>query len=711
MLLLQQVYYATFAASIVAVAYMMIQYRGVVAMSEGTENMSFMAARIRKGAKVFEFEVWQKIAIAALVLAVLICLFVDKCAAIAFLMGGVLTTIVVIVGMSVATYANVRAAAVALDTVDEDDETAGGKTVSATAKASQICGISVQTALLFGLALVGMIWGFDPFAEAESFIKIEGFEFVASIVRVTAYGLGWSIVAMFCRVPGGIFTKAADIGADLIGKVEFHFKEDDHRNPAVLADQVGDNVNDVAGNQADLGESTTATPNTTIITAITMYATGATAILEGAIAYPFIVLIGGLISSIIGLYYASHAKKSKNPAHQINMSMYIAATGALLSSLLASYICFYGNAPVDFKAGWMSPFLSTVFGIVAGVGVGLIAQKFTDMDSWWAKYIAERADKGPAIASSLAQAAGWISCFPEIGLVLLMSYFAEKVTGPYGGAVMALGMLSFVAQAIGADAFGPISDNAGGIAECCELPPKVRQRTDKNDAFGNESAAVGKAFAISSAAAVVKAQLTAYAMTYRSTSLNLLEGDVTLGIFIGVGMMAMFCGLLAKFTLDAATVMADECRRQLLKPTVRSGEELPDAEACIRIATKYALNKMVIPVAIVVIETLAVGFIFGADALGGAIGGSMYIGFPLAIYFSNTGGLSDNVKKRFEAGSVECFGDDTDKYNLAYAAAIIIDTIGDWMKDVVATAIDIFMKIEGVLGLMLAPAFDAYHLL
>ncbi|MBR3169587.1 sodium/proton-translocating pyrophosphatase [Candidatus Saccharibacteria bacterium] len=710
-MLLQQVYYATFAVLIVATIYMVTQYRGVLAMSEGTSAMSFMAARIRKGAKVFEFEVWQKIAIATLVLAALICLFVDKCAAIAFLMGGILTTIVAIVGMSVATYANVRAAAVALYTVDEDDETAGGKTVSATSKASQICGISVQTSLLLGLVLVGMFWGFDPFAKAESFIKIEGFEFIASIVRITAYGLGWSIVAMFCRVPGGIFTKAADIGADLIGKVEFHFKEDDHRNPAVLADQVGDNVNDVLGNQADLGESTTTTPNTTIIMAITMYATGATAILEGAIAYPFIVLTGGLISSIIGLYYASHAKKSKNPAHQINMSMYIAAGGSLIASLLASYICFHGNTPVDFKAGWMSPFLSTLFGIAAGVGVGLIAQKFTDMDSWWAKYIAERADKGPAIASSLAQAAGWISCFPEIGLVLLMSYFAEKVTGPYGGAVMALGMLSFVAQAIGADAFGPISDNAGGIAECCELPPKVRQRTDKNDAFGNESAAVGKAFAISSAAAVVKAQLAAYAMTYRSTSLNLLEGDVTLGIFIGVGMMAMFCGLLAKFTLDAATVMADECRRQLMKPAVRSGEELPDAEACIKIATKYALNKMVIPVAIVVVQTLAIGRIFGADALGGAIGGSMYIGFPLAIYFSNTGGLSDNVKKRFEAGLVTCFSDDADKYDSAYEAAIMIDTIGDWMKDVVAVSIDIFMKIEGVLGLMLAPAFNAYHLL
>ena len=710
-MLLQQVYYATFAALIVAVIYMITQYRGVIAMSEGTESMSFMAARIRKGAKVFELEVWQIITIASFVLAALIWLFIDKSAAIIFLMGAVVTTISVIVGMSIATYANVRAAAVALETIDDDDETAGGKTVSATAKASQICGISVQTALLLGLVLIGMIWGFDPVTKAESYKKIKGFEFIASVVRLTAYGLGWSIVAMFCRVPGGIFTKAADIGADLIGKIEFHFTEDDHRNPAVLADQVGDNVNDVAGNQADLGESTTATPNTTIITAITMYGTGSVAILEGAIAYPFIVLLGGLISSIIGLYYASHAKKSKNPAHQINMSMYIAAAGALIASLLASYICFFDNAPAEFKAGWLSPFLSTIFGIAAGVGVGLIAQRFTDIDSWWAKYIAERADKGPAIAASLAQAAGWISCFPEIGLVLLMSYFAEKVTGHYGSAVMALGMLSFVAQAIGADAFGPISDNAGGIAQCCELPPKVRERTDKNDAFGNESAAVGKAFAISSAAAVVKAQLSAYAMTYRATSLNLLDGDVTLGIFIGVGMMAMFCGLLAKFTLDAATVMADECRKQLKEPEVRSGEKLPDAKACIKIATRYALVRMVIPVAIVITETLAVGFIFGADALGGAIGGSMYIGFPLAIYFSNTGGLADNVKKRFEAGLVTCYDNDADKYDMAYAASIVIDTIGDWMKDVVATAIDIFMKIEGVLGLMLAPAFNAYHLL
>ena len=710
-MLLQHVYYATFAVLTVAIVYMVLQYRGVISMSEGTESMSFMASRIRNGAKVFELEIWQKITIASLILAGFIGLFVDKAATIAFLIGAVLTTVVVIVGMSIATYAGVRAAAVALETIDEDDETAGGKTVSATVKASQICGISVEAALLLGLVIIGLAWGFDPVAKAESFIKIEGFEFIASVVRLTAYGLGWSIVAMFCRVPGGIFTKAADIGADLIGKVEFHFKEDDHRNPAVLADQTGDNVNDVAGNQADLGESTTATPNTTIITAITMYGTGSIAVLEGAIAYPYIVLLGGLLSSIIGLYYASHAKKSKNPAHQINMSMYIAAIGALISSLIASYICFYGNTPAEFKAGWISPFLSTVFGIVAGIGVGLIAQRFTDMDSWWAKYIAERADKGPAIAASLAQAAGWISCLPEVALVLLMSYFAEKVTGPYGTAVMALGLLSFVAQAIGADAFGPISDNAGGIATCCELPPKVRERTDKNDAFGNESAAVGKAFAIGSAAAVVKAQLAAYAMTYGATSLNILNGDVTLGIFIGVGMMAMFCGLLAKFTLDAATVMAEECRKQLLKPEVQSGEQLPDAEACIKIATKYALNKMLIPVAAVIIETLTIGFVFGADALGGAIGGSMYIGFPLAVYFSNTGGLADNVKKRFESGLVTCYNDDIDKYNLAYAASIIIDTIGDWMKDVVATAIDIFMKIEGVLGLMLAPAFNAYHLL
>lgn len=707
-MLLQQVYYATFAALIVATIYMVTQYRGVLAMSEGTPDMSFMASRIRKCTRVFEFEIGQKIVMAMIALAALICIFVDKIATIIFLMGGAFTIVAVAVGMSIATYANVRATAVALDTMDEDDETAGGKTVSVTAKASQICGISVSVASLLGLTLTAMIWGVDPFVKASPAINLD-LNLVASVVRVTAYGLGWSVVAMFCRVPGGIFTKAADIGADLIGKIEYHFKEDDHRNPAVLADQTGDNVNDVAGNQADLGESFVATPNTTIITSITMYGVGGEAAFTMAVAYPFIVSVGGLISSIIGLYYTSHAKKSKDPANQVNMSMYIAAFGSLLTSFLASYFLFRDCAPAEFKYGWISPFISTLFGVVAGVGVGLIAQRFTDLNSWWAKYVSERADKGPAIAASLVQAAGWISCLPEVGLVFLMAYFAERVTGPYGSPVMALGMLSFVAQAIGADAFGPISDNAGGIASCCELPPKVRERTDKNDAFGNSSAAMGKAFAIGSAAAVTKATLAAYAMAYGAVSLNMLNGDVMLGAFIGIGMMALFCGLLAKFTLDAADEMAAECRKQLKREEVRTGKVLPDAEACVKIAARGALSKMVIPVAIVIAETLIVGFVFGADTLGGAIGGSMYIGFPLAIYFSNTGGLADNVKKRFEAGLVTCYGDDIERYNAAYAASIIIDTMGDWMKDVVAVAIDIFMKIQGVLGLMLAPAFNAYH--
>lgn len=704
-MLLQQVYYMTFALLTVAIVYMILQARGVLAMSEGTEPMAHMAKRIRDGARVFEIEIYQKIAIAAAVIAVLLLLFVDKGASLAFVLGVILTTVAVFVGMSIATYANVRAAAIALENVNEEENVAGARTVGGTAKASQICGISVMTASLMGFTLIALIGGLDPSQEAEAMIKIEGLNFIAPVVRFTAYGLGWSIVAMFCRVAGGIFTKAADIGADLIGKVEFHFKEDDHRNPAVLADLLGDNANDIAGNQADLGESFTATPVTVVATAITMYGVGGDAAFMMAVAYPFIISIGGLISSIIGLYYTSHVKRSDDPAKQINASMYIAAAGALLTSFLASYFLFKNNAPAEFHVGWLSPFVSTLCGVVAGVGVGLIALHYTDLHSKWAKRISEVADRGAAIPLSYTQAAGWISCFTEIIVVMVMAYVAEKVSGPYGSPVMALGMLSFVAQSIGADAFGPISDNAGGIAESCELPEGVRRITDRNDAFGNSSAAMGKGFAIGSAAAVVRAQLSTYLMAYGATILDISRGEVMLGGFIGVGTMAMFCGFLAKFTLDAASEMAAECRKQLLY-----NSESPDAEACIRSATKYALGRMTIPVLIVVGQTIAIGFILGADALGGSMVGTMMIGLPLAIYFSNTGGLADNVKKRFETGLVECFGDDTERYDSAYIASIIGDTMGDWMKDVVAVSIDIFMKIQGTLGLMLAPAFANYHI-
>ncbi len=708
MQLLQYVCYATLAVVTLAVIYMITQYRGVKKMSEGTPEMSKLAARIRSGSKVFTKAMYIRIIIAAAILTPIICFFIEAGAGVAFVVGFVCTSISVLVGMSVATYANVRATATALANVDMKEEIACARTVNTTIKASQICGIVVHSSALLGLTLVTLFSGADSFN-----LSAGGGLIVPIVARLTAYSLGWSIVAMFCRVAGGIFTKAADMGADLIGKVMMHFEEDDPRNPAMTADLVGDNVNDIDGNQADLGESFTATPVTTIITAINMYGRADNqAMLMVAIVYPFILAVGGLISSIAGLFYASHAKESKSPSKQINASMFIAAGGALITSFVASCLLFSdGTTPAEFKLGWSSPFWSTVCGIVAGVAIGMIAQHYTDLNSKWAKNVSEMAQKGSALSASLSHVAGWISCFAEIGIVAICSYIASTIAGPYGQSIMALGMLSFVAQPIGADAFGPISDNAGGIAESCGLPPRVRVITDKDDAFGNSSAAVGKGFAIGSAAAVVLSQISTYLRAYGGVSLDFAKSNVMLGCLLGAGLIAMFCGLLGKYTIVAAGEMAVECKKQFEIPEVADGSREPDSNKCIYIATINALKKMIIPVAIAVGATLIIGFGFGAETLGGTLAGVALVGLPLAIYFSNAGGLADNGKKRYEANLEKGYERGTLGYNAAHDAAVVGDTMGDWMKDVVAVSIDIFMKIMGTLAIMLAPLFVAYQIL
>ena len=705
----------TIAVVTLACVYMLVQYHSVKRMGEGTAAMSNLAARIRGGSKVFTKAMFSRILIAAAVLALVICFAVEHWAGLTFLGGVLFTTVSILVGMSVATYTNVRAAATAKKCVDEglDENTACARTVNTTVKGSQICGIIVHSSSLLGLALTMLISLLV--SGMNCLFPSEGALVVPIVARLTAYSLGWSLVAMFARVAGGLFTKAADIGADLIGKVFMHFKEDDPRNPAVLADLVGDNVNDIDGNQADLGESFTATPVTTIVTAVSMYGSDPnnTALLSVAIVYPFVLALGGLVSSIIGLFYASHAKKSKNPGVQLNASMWIAVAGVLLASLLGSYFLFGRTnlVPTDFRLGWSSLFWSSLAGIGAGVVVGLIAQYYTDLNSKWATKVSLMAKNGPALCCSLSQAAGWISCFFEIAVVAICSYAASVIAGPYGRAAMALGMLSFVAQPIAADAFGPISDNAGGIAESCELDPEVRVITDKNDAHGNSTAAVGKGFAISSAAAVVLSQITTYRMAYGGASLDISKDAVMFGAQLGAGLMPLFCGLLALFTLKAADKMADECKKQLLDKDVVDKKRDPDSNACIHISTINGLKYMIIPVLITLGATIFIGFTFGPECLGGTQVGVLLTGLPLAIYFSNAGGLADNAKKRFEANLVAGYEQGTEGYDRAHDAAVQGDTMGDWMKDVVAVSIDIFMKIMGTTALMLAPLFAAYHIL
>lgn len=705
--------YATIGIAIIVMIYIVFQYRDLKRLSEGTAEISAFAKRIRDGSKVFTGAIYKRIIPVSVFIALLLSLFVEAWSGMAFLLGMVLTSVSVIVGMSVATYTNARVTATALKNMNKHKNIASAKTVNVTIKGSQICGLIVQASSLLGLAGVLLLTGTN--LEAPGHGLISSLTTVSSSSRLTAYSLGWSIVAMFCRVPGGIFTKAADIGADLIGKVVMHFEEDDPRNPAALADFVGDNVNDIDGNQADLGESFTATPVTAIVVAINMYGllNANSKILAVTTTFPLILALGGLVSSLVGLYCASHVKRSKNPGKQLNISMWIASIGSLVIGFIASYLLFGAKnlIPADFKAGWFSPFISAACGIIAGVGVGFVVQHFTDLDSNWCKNTAEKAKQGPAIYASFADAAGWISCFFEIAIVAICSWAAWLIAGPYGQAIMALGMLSFVAQPISADAFGPISDNAGGIAESCRLPEKVRIITDENDAYGNSTAAVGKGFAIGSAAAVLLSQISTFMMAAGESSLNLLDGSVMLGLIIGGGLIATFCGLLAKYTLNAADEMAKECRKQLLDPDVVSGKKEPDTKKCINIATTNALRKMIIPVSIAVGATLIIGFIFGPKTLGGTLTGTMVVGLPLAIYFSNTGGLADNGKKRYEANLVSGFEKGTKAYTYAHDAATSGDTMGDWMKDVVAVAIDIFMKIMGTIAIMLAPIFQAYFIL
>ena len=567
--------------------------------------------------------------------------------------------------------------------------------------------------VLLGYTLTLLLTGIEAVASGHGILSSA--MVIPACSRLTAYSLGWSIIAMFCRVPGGIFTKAADIGADLIGKVYMHFAEDDPRNPASVADNVGDITNDIEGNQADLGESTAATPVTATVTAFNMYGLigGNQEILKILIAFPLIMSIAGLISSIVGLVYASNVKTSKSPKSQLNASMYIAASGAVIASFAASKLLFSNPEliPAEFRAGDLSLFICTLCGIVAGVAVGLIAQRFTDLDSKWCKDTAGKAKQGSAIIASYAQAGGWISCFFEIGVVAFLSFTAQKIAGAYGQAIMALGMLCFVAQPISADAFGPISDNAGGIAEACHLPEGVRRITDKNDAVGNSTAAVGKGLAIGAAVAVVLSQVSALMGAAGKTMLNMLEPEPMLGGLLGAGLMGTFCGLLAKYTLQAADHMAAECRKQFKDKDVVNGLKDPDYKACIISATNDAISKMIYPVALAVGATLIPGFAFGVETLGGLLLGTTLVGAVCAGQFSNAGGLADNAKKRFEAGLVVGYEPGTADYDFVHDAAVVGDTMGDWMKDVVAVCIDIFMKIIGILGMMLAPIFAQYNLL
>lgn len=682
-------YYVILSIITLAIIYVIFNYFHIKKMNEGTNEMIEMAQIIRDGAGTFLKTEFKMIFLVVAAIALIFSLFIEKTSGLSFLAGALMSSLVCILGMKSATYANVRTANKAKESLSI------GETVKVALAGGSISGLSVQALGLLGFILVVLIGGSDINELGKGLVT--GVECNPFIMRLTTYSLGCSVVAMFNRVAGGNYTKAADISSDILSKLRHDMPEDDSRVPNVIADFIGDNVNDIAGNCSDLLESFVATISASIMIAISIFKSARDIIpvetFEATSIFPVAVAGLGLLACIIGLGYAAIKKMGNNPAKELDLATWISAGFILIASLGLSYIFFNGiTLYTDFAFGWISPWLSILLGLIAGVAIGKITEYYTSTDFHPTKELAELAVEGEAFVITKGDAIGSRSCmFPIliIGVALLLS---GKFCGSYGIALSALGMLSFVGATVSIDAFGPIADNAGGLAESCHLAPEVRVITDKLDSVGNTTAAIGKGFAIGSAAFATVSLISAYVSNYTALGqepvLNIASFVVIAGGLIGGALIEFFSAMLTDNTIESAKVMADEGDRQLSIPGVLEGKVKPDYNKCVEMAAQYALKKMLIPSVLAITIPILGGFLFGVEFVGGVIVGATICAIPRAIFMGNSGGAFDNAKKYIEGGFLKGHG----KGSAAHKAAVTGDTVGDTRKDVVGVALDIFIK-------------------
>ncbi|MCD7855068.1 MAG: sodium-translocating pyrophosphatase [Clostridiales bacterium] len=692
---------------VIALLNVALNYTKIKAQEEGTAEMAEMAGIIRSGASTFLKTEYRTIAIVVVVLAVILALFIEVTSGITFILGALMSSIVCVLGMRSATYANVRTANKARNTLSI------GETVKVALCGGSISGLSVQACGMLGLVAVLLIWGVDHSAEGQGLIG--GLHCNPSIMRISTYSLGCSIVAMFNRVAGGNYTKAADISSDILAKLRHDMPEDDSRVPNVIADFIGDNVNDIAGNCSDLLESFVATMSASIMIAVTIYI-GSTGISEATfnatILFPIVLAACGLLSCIIGLGYGSLHKMGSNPSKELNMATYISSGLTVILGLVACYVIF-GKVDLydDFAIGWISPWVSAVLGIVSGVAIGMITEYYTSTDFSPTKKLAELATEGEAFVITKGDAIGSRSCLFPILFIGVSLFISGKICGSYGIAISALGMLSFVGATVSIDAFGPIADNAGGIAESCHLPSNVRTITDKLDAVGNTTAAIGKGFAIGSAAFATVSLIVAYVGNYTEAGvepvLNMASFVVVAGGVIGGALVEYFSAVLTDNTIDSARIMADEGDKQLSVPGVIEGKVKPDYNKLIEMAAKEALRKMLMPSVLAILIPIVGGFLFGAEFVGGLLVGATICAIPRAIFMGNSGGAFDNAKKYIEGGFLKGHG----KGSAAHKASVTGDTVGDTRKDVVGVALDIFIKMMSTVANTLASVFATIRII
>ena len=681
------------------------------------DAMYELAKTIREGAKVFMKTEYGGIipskssvgiTFVTLVIAIGFSLFVETTSGLTYILGALMSSAAVFIGMYGATYANYRVARRAFKSKSV------GRTVWTALKGGSIAGLSVQAFGMLGITVIYIVQ-YLFFKDATSgHGLITNLSCDPNTMRCTTYALGCSTVAMFNRVAGGNFTKSADISSDILNKLRHDLPEDDPRIPNVLADFIGDNVNDIAGNCSDLLESFVATLVASQLIAgmvFKQHGSGYEGIYSASCLFPIIVATIGLLGCTVGIVVAMLRKESMgdNPAGELNKVTYISSGFTLIGSLIASFIMFSGTKLYpDFKAGWFSPFIAAFFGIASGVIIGKITEIYTSTDYRFVKDLAKVSPEGAAFLVTLGDALGFRSCLAPgitIGVSIVLSYIS---CGLYGIAIAALGMLSFVGATVSIDAFGPIADNAGGIAEGCHLGEEFRAITDKLDATGNTTAAIGKGFAIGSAAYATVSLIFAYVGNFTSGKivLNMADPMTVAGGVVGACLVGYFIALLSKNTIDNAVAMADAGDKQLTdNPGILDGTAKPDYESIIRIATQLSLKKMLIPsiLAIVIpIPCLLIGYEFA----GGLLIGATLVAIPMAIFMGNSGGAFDNAKKFVEEGLLSGYKKGSD----AHKTTVIGDTIGDTRKDVVGVALDIFIKMMSTVANTLAPIFATVHL-
>ena len=624
----------------------------------GTDRMKEIAAFIHEGASAFLMAEYKILIVFVAVLFVLIGIGIGSwVTAGSFLVGALFSTIAGYIGMNVATKANVRTAAAAKDS-------GMNKALSIAFSGGAVMGMCVVGFGLLGASVIYML--------------------TKNPDVLSGFSLGASSIALFARVGGGIYTKAADVGADLVGKVEAGIPEDDPRNPAVIADNVGDNVGDVAGMGADLFESYVGS----LVSAVTL---GVVVYKEAGAVFPLVIAALGILASILGSFFV-RGDENSSPHKALKFGSYASSAIVVVAVLILSKVFF----------GRFNEAIAIIFGLVVGLLIGVITEVYTSGDYRFVKKIAQQSETGPATTVISGIVVGMQSTAVPILLIAVGIIGAYSFAELYGIALAAVGMLSTTGITVAVDAYGPIADNAGGIAEMSHLPSKVRKITDKLDAVGNTTAAMGKGFAIGSAALTALALFVSYAQAVGlfESGIDLLNYKVIVGLFIGGMLPFLFSALTMDSVSKAAYKMIEEVRRQFRTiPGILEGTGKPDYTSCVAISTQAALKEMMVPGVMAVLAPLVVGLLLGPAALGGLLAGALVTGVMMAIFMSNAGGAWDNAKKYIEDGNHGGKGSD------AHHAAVVGDTVGDPFKDTSGPSINILIKLMTVVALVFAPLF------